>query len=156
MILRYGNYILDVDAAATSAFYARHADTEDCDCPGCRNYRAWTASVDCTLREALVPLGLRPEQVAEIYVNCRNDDGTLFYGGFFHICGKILQSGIVWTEITERSRTMGAESFVELVPGFDIYFEEEVHLLEKDFPTPVIQMEFYTNIPWVLPEPCDY
>ena len=152
MIFEFGNYRLDIDVEATAAFYAG-AEGIGCGCPGCRNYEAWARGLEHFPLEAL---GIAPEKPAEVYVNCADPDGTLLYGGFYHLCGRILRSGMVRTQVSKKVQRVEASSFVELAPGFEVMFTEEVHLPEPGFPAPVIQMEISASLPWLLPEPCDY
>ena len=152
MIFEFGSYRIDVDVSATAAFYAQ-AEPIGCDCPGCRNYEAWAGAWK---NSPLKALGIAPEKPAEVYVNCANSDGTLFYGGFYHLRGRILQSGLKRTQISKKLQRIEACSFAELAPGFEVMFTEEVHLPEPGFPAPIIQMEISASLPWLLAEACEY
>lgn len=157
MIFHIGNYELDIDVEKTSRFYANaNRITDGCDCPGCRNYEAWAASCCAELKHPLEKMGIQLDKAAETYVNCSYEDGSVFYGGFYHLCGKIIRGNRVWDQVDEDHSALNESSFVDLSDYFQIAFTEEIHLLEHDFPLPVIQMEFFATIPWVLPEKCDY
>ena len=157
MIFEFEKYTIDIDVEKTKEFYNR-ADkiTDGCDCSGCRNYEKWATSTSIEIKHILKQLGVQMEKAAEVYVNCPNEDGSVFYGGFYHLCGRILQGGQVWNEISEKHKALNEMSFIELCDGYRVAFTEEIALLEKDFPTPVIQMEILANIPWVLSNQCDY
>lgn len=157
MLVEIGNYILDINVDRTRAFY-QHAQaiTDGCNCQGCRNYTKWASSLSAEPKFILESMGVQLEKSPEVYVNCSNEDGTLFYGGFYHLCGKIIQGKIPWKEIVENTKTFDQDAFVPLTDTFQVAFTEDIALLEKDFPAPVIQMEISADIPFGLPETCEY
>ena len=157
MVFEFGKYILDIDVEKTGAFY-RHAAriTDGCTCQGCRNYEKWASSLSGASRAIFEGMGILPEKSPEVYVNCPNSDGSLFYGGFYHLSGTIMQGSEPWKEISVNISALDEYPFFPLTPGFRAAFTENVALLEKDFPAPVIQMEILANIPFVLPEKCTY
>jgi hypothetical protein len=67
----------------------------------------------------------------------RNDDGTHYYGGFYHCVGRI-------------GHEPGEARLVRITPTMGIWFTAHVALVPKDFPQPILQLEFTGNIPWVL------
>lgn len=157
MLFELGCYMLDIDVEKTREFYLRAGNlTDGCDCQGCRNYAAWAASLSSEPKTTLERMGILLEKTPEVYVNCLNDDGTLFYGGFYHLCGRMLRGKEPWEETTAIMEICDADAFAALTDGYRVAFSEEIALLEKDFPTPVIQMELLANIPFVLPEACSY
>ena len=89
-------------------------------------------------------------------MNCLNPDGTLFYAGFYHICGKLISGSSPWKEIDEMSKSLDENALYKINKDFKIAFQEQVDLLEENFPLPVIQLEFFANIPWVLNEENTY
>ena len=158
MIFEFGKYKLDIDVEKTRAFYRRAGRiTDGCTCQGCRNYEQWVGSSCVEPKHVLEQMGVAMEKACEVYVNCPNEDGSVFYGGFYHLCGRILQEAVVWHEVSEGHAALREMSFVELGGGYQVAFTDEVVLLEDDFPVPAIQMEVMANIPWVLEEPfaCD-
>ncbi len=48
-----------------------------------------------------------------------------------------------------------AETFA-ISDDFHVSFQNEVAMLETDFPLPVIQLEFSVNMPWVLEKENSY
>lgn len=157
MVFEFGKYILDIDVEKTRAFYLGAARiTDGCTCQGCRNYEKWASSLSGASRAIFEGMGILPEKSPEVYVNCPNSDGSLFYGGFYHLSGTIMQGSEPWKEISVNISALDEDPFFPLTPGFRAAFTENVALLEKDFPAPVIQMEILANIPFVLPEKCTY
>lgn len=155
MKMNFGEYEVEIDIERTSAFYQTAAIvTEGCKCQGCRNYEAAAKQLDGTIREFFQKMGVDIRKPAEIYVNCRNEDGTLFYGGFYHVCGTILQGGSAWKQPGESEKE--PTPCYQVTEDFQVSFENRIHLLEKGFPEPVIQLEIYGNVPWVLDETCEF
>lgn len=153
MRMVFGEYIVDLDVQKTRAFY-EHAEelTKSCQCQGCRNYGALSEQMPEKVRDFFQSIGVEISKPAEVYVNCKNEDGTLSYGGFYHICGTILEGKSAWVQ-TGTENEPGACYQVER--NFQISFENKIHLLEEGFPEPVIQMEIYCELPWVLEEQCE-
>lgn len=157
MLFDFGNYVLDIDVEKTRDFYLHaHKITDGCNCQGCRNYEKWAASLSAEPKYTLEDMGILLEKSPEVYVNGPNGDGTLFYGGFYHLCGRIVRGKDPWEKTSENTKTFSEDAFIPLTDAFQIAFTENVVLLEKGFPSPVIQMELLANIPYVLTEKCDY
>lgn len=157
MLFELGDYILDIDVERTRAFYGQaETITDGCNCQGCRNYAQWAKWLSAEPKFILESMGVLLEKSPEVYVNCPNEDGTLFYGGFYHLCGKIVSGKNPWKVIGDRAKALDEDAFVSLGERFQASFTEDIALLEDNFPSPVIQMEISANIPFVLPEKCDY
>lgn len=100
-------------------------------------------------------------KITEAFVNCVNTDNSIYYGGFYHICGKMLKGESAWVEMEPRGdgtivSYWNKENTYEITKDYHISFGEEAALLEKGFPLPVLQIEIEANIPWVLDEECSY
>lgn len=157
MIFELGPFTLDIDVPRTRAFYRTAQNiTDGCNCQGCRNYAAWAERLSGEPRTTLEAMGIDLTKAPEVYVNGPNEDGTLFYGGLYHLCGRIVRGPEIWTEWENRSRSLREEHFVPLADRFRIGFTQDICLLEKDFPAPVIQLELVADLPLVLPEQCSY
>ena len=151
MIFEFGAYRVDIDVEKTRAFYARAAKiTDGCKCPGCRNYEAWAMSLSEEPKDIMEKMGVCLEKPAEAFVNGENADGTMFYGGFYHLCGQILEGRKKYRKDSDGESPIGELCFEELGKGFRAAFTEDIALLEEGFPEPVIQMEIMADIPWLL------
>ena len=151
MLFEIGHYKLDIDIAKNKHFYDR-ADwvTQHCTCDGCLNFEKAVDFLSPTVRTLFANLGVDMKKVRECYVNCTNNDGTLLYGGFYHVCGTLLEGKGGWTNNGENHTYWNSDSAAHIDLNFEISFQNEIDLLEKDFPLPVVQLEFLANIPWVL------
>lgn len=140
MVLHFGENIIDIDVERTREFYKKAANiTDDCRCQGCRNYEIAVDFLPKEVKDFFDMIGADMKKSPEVYVNCLNEDNTLFYGGFYHICGTIIR------------KQPDGETFT-ISENYRIWVEEHSDLLEDNFPLPVIQLEISANIPWVLNE----
>lgn len=87
-------------------------------------------------------IGADIRKAAEVYVNAVNPDGTLFYGGFYYVCGRLLDGN-------------SSEPYI-LQKDFQISFQTECDLVGPGFPKPVLQVDIAANVPWVLKEENTY
>ena len=137
-----GDWILDVDVNATRAAYTSIAqgDPESCGCAYCRNFMAARGSVyPAEVRGFYMQFGISVEREAETYEAGRLEDGRHHYGGWHHFIGRIVES---------------ADRGLEIAPDFSVSFLESKSCAEPAFldVPDVVQIEFFTVLPWVLAE----
>lgn len=156
MIFTFGKFTINVDIEKNREFY-RSAETltKGCDCDGCRNYENAADSFPESVREFFGKLGIDPKKGTEIYVNCSEENGKkLFYGGFYHLCGTVLDGDNAWeTQIIDSTTTIShinEDYQYEIAEGYFVVFSGGEALLENGFPEPVITMDIEFHIPWVL------
>ena len=151
MLMEIGKYKLDIDIEKTRHFYEKAAAvSETCSCDGCQNFGKAVDTLPDMVREFFSNLGIDLRKMCECYVLGVNENGTLLYGGFSHICGKLLKG-----ECSRQQADNDGPVFY-ITPDFSVSFREETDLLEPDFPAPVIQLEFSADIPWVLDKDNSY
>lgn len=157
MLVAFGNYTIDVDVRKTREFYlTAERVTEKCDCDGCLNYEKAANVLPESIKAFFDNLGIDMKKVCECYVNGINKDGTLSYGGFYHICGCLISGESAWRRITETHSFCNDEAMFAITDCFRVSVQNDVHLLEDNFPLPVIQLEFSADIPWVLDKKNSY
>ena len=160
MRLAFGQFILDVDVERTRAYYHSQETGIGCDCSGCRNYERAAEAFSEKLRDFFRTLGIDPGKPAEVYVSYTRADGTLLYGGFYHLCGTLLQGKGGWQAVyagpKNKTSVWKRETCYSVTDRFFIAFTEDIVLLEDGFPTPVLQMEIDASLPWMLEEENDY
>lgn len=153
MIFECGSYKIDVDVDRTKQFYETASRvSEGCSCSGCRNYEKAVQKFPTVITDFFAGLGIDMRCVCEVYVNYANPDGSLFYGGFYHLCGTLLSGKSAWVPTSSTSSYWKDDRTFPVTDNFHISFQQECDLLEKDFPLPALQLELSANIPWVLPE----
>ena len=142
MIFSFPKFALDIDVEKTQAYYkTAHLVSADCSCSGCRNYEQAIELLPEEVLSFFSQLGIEMKKIREAYVNCTNTDDTVFYGGFYHVCGSIVE---------------GESAYLTIAHNFDVSLKDTCDLLEDSFPIPAIQLEISANMPWVLAEKNDY
>lgn len=138
MIFEFSQWVVDIDVEKTREFYNNASFvSEVCPCSGCRNYEKAIDFLPDEVISFFSRLGIEMKKIREVYVNYANADNTVYYGGFYHVCGKIIS---------------GENKGFSVAKDFTVLFQSDCYLLEDNFPVPAIQIEILTNIPWVLNE----
>lgn len=144
MIFEFGSYRMDVDVERTRRWYeAAPTVSQCCDCDGCVNYERAADLFPESVKSFFAALGSDMKKPCEVYVNCANRDGTrLWYGGWWHLCGKLLSA--------QEEKWSVAEGEPFGPGGFRVWFREECVCLPEDFPQSAFELELDADIPWVL------
>ena len=166
MLIKFANFTLDVDVERTRVFYERSdipTMGQQCDCVNCRNFDEAILKTSDTVLDFLRSLGIDPQKPAETFnvTGVLEDDGSIWYSGWYHICGSIVD-----TPETVKTTTLpdGGEQIQYCwehgyTPDSHFPFKvlpiSRLDLIHKDFPNPVIQLEIDTHLPYVLPNPFD-
>ncbi|HEX8599945.1 MAG TPA: hypothetical protein VF952_15705 [Chloroflexia bacterium] len=144
--------MLKVDIEATRAAYTSLplvGSDASCTCAYCRNFREAHQFLPASFLKICDDLGIDPRRPSEVYEIIENEDGTRFYGGWYHLVGKLVRSDDTLLQIEPETKHVGVD---EPNKGFSIKFHTNVALVPDDFPKPVLQMEIFCNIPWMLSE----
>ncbi len=164
MIIEFSSFILDIDVERTRAFYERsdvRPISEQCSCVGCRNFDKAILQASARVTEFLRSIGIDPRKPAEVYdvTGELEKDGTIWYNGWYHVCGTVVESPET-VEVTVRDNGPNVKRYCwehSYSPDPDFPFEVlpilDNALLHKEFPTPVIQLEIDTHLPYVLSIP---
>ena len=156
MIFKLNNCILDIDVERTRAFYERtdiKSIGEQCSCCGCQNFDKVIMEASDRVTEFLRSLGIDPRKPPEVYnvTGLLEKDGTIWYNGWYHVCGTIVKSPgteqVNDAYFREHSYSPDPDCPFKVLPILDNA------LLHEDFPTPVIQLEIDTHLPYVLEAP---
>ena len=164
MIFRFGNYTLDVDVERTRAFYERDdvkTTSEQCVCQGCQNYDGAILTASATVLDFLRSMGIDPRKPAEVFnvTGMQEADGTIWYNGWFHVCGTLVESPETVNETMHEngSRSLSYRWELGYRPDPDYPFvllpTREISLLPEGFPAPALELEMDTRLPWVLSAP---
>lgn len=149
-IVNYMDWVLEVDRKSTEQAYhavsASGADT--CSCSNCKNYVAFRDKVfPAEIKELLDNLGIDYRKEVEIISWEVLPGGLRHIGGWFHFKGRILKGKDYRIPLPGGGYTFDltkvAENFsIGFAKGSDLsFFEDKADL---------VQVEFDTNIPWVI------
>ncbi len=161
MEVQFGPYALDFDVQKTRLFYQKLNNVSDgCSCPGCRNFEKSVEIVPDEVKCLFDSLGIDIKKPAKVYANVVNADGMASYGGFYHLCGRLLSGESAWVTVKSNKKATAfywdTSKIYSVSKDFNVSFVENCSLVEEGFPKPFLQMEIDANIPWVLEEPNDY
>ncbi len=154
MYVRFGRYLLDVDAERTRSFYRTLLPVSArCSCQGCRNYARAAETLPREVLQCFDTLGIDVRKATEVYVNETTPDGGLLYAGWYHLCGALLEGEPPYAEApTGGAVVWDADRTCTVTPDFRLWFEQKKDLLPDGFPEPAVQMEIDAYIPWALDE----
>ena len=159
MIFRFSDFVLDVDVERTRAFYERDdvkTTSEQCVCQGCQNYDGAILTASATVLDFLRSMGIGPRKPAEVYDvmgSQLDENGKVWYNGFYHICGTRIEGEDAWVHTSENSMHLDGDRMYTVDDSFKVSFEEQAFVIHEAFPAPILQMEIDTHLPWVLPTP---
>ena len=157
MIIQTPKFTIDIDTEKTKAYYNTAAlISEGCDCSGCRNYEKAMDTISDEVKSFFAQLGVDMKKASEVYVNCPNADGTTLYGGWYHVCGKMISGESAWSPAESEFMRWDEEKMYLIVDNFGVSASDSCLMLDNDFPRPVVQIEIHADIPWVLEEKNDY
>ncbi len=138
-----------IDPVRTLAAYsqsdARRA--EDCACSCCRN---WIAQRDIEypldLVQFLEMVGVDPHKEAEVWEAGPLDRGYSFNSGWWHFIGEVEGKGEVAIKLDPQRFGKGRDWSVS-------FFAGKTDLKIDTLPdSPIVQVEYSVNLPWVLAE----
>jgi hypothetical protein len=139
--IQLGDQVIRFDRERTRQAYSgmTGGDAERCGCTYCRNFAAQrrTAYPD-VFRSLLDHLGIDPEKEGEVYES--GPEGALrMYGGWLYFAGEVVHSG---------------ERMADTRLGFQYWFTDAKNLPKPavDFGPSVLAVEFWTRLPWVIPD----
>ena len=158
MVFAFGGIVLDIDVKKTRALYERLAPvTAGCSCSGCRNYERAAADFPPEVRTFFSDLGIDPEKACEVISWFAEDGGrSMYYGGFYHLCGSIVSGEDCWTDSDNISIPNQAGYFT-ITNGYSVGFTSRISLPEEALTTPAVQMEIgFHGVPWKLPDENPY
>ena len=159
MRLDFKNFSVEIDAEATRRAYEglRRTD-EGCSCDGCQNFPlAIGKALSEEGRRLFASMGVDPAKATEAYVNCARDEGTIFYGAWYHLFGRIERRGETVPDVTaaewgrDIERDVGDNAFI-------LFSDKRIDLKEDVFSgrADVVQMELFADVPWVMDGPNPY
>jgi hypothetical protein len=101
----------------------------------------------------LEKLGISSNREAEIYHMARLKSGRHLYGGWFHFVGSVISGADAAKQVAEN---IWQPDLAEASEYFSLGFSSRLGLVRESFRgTPLVQLEFTAEVPWVLamPEP---
>lgn len=141
--IRIGKWLLEADIDKTREFYNK--DIVVCDCLYCINYVESCKYLKTTVSDIFNKLGINPTKPAHLSEFPAEEVGTRIYIGEYHLVGKVLEGKLCTFSNFNEMNTFEKENFTA-------GFSEDLEFVPEGFPTPVLQLSYVANIPWVLSE----
>lgn len=152
MNFNFGAFCVDIDVQATQDFYNTYGKTvlEYCDCMNCRNYYVAISTVSSKIRNFFKSIGIDPQKTPEATLWYTDKSGFAHYSLIFHVVGTIIHAIDIYKPFGTTGFQLIPENFYELDNNFKVGFTSKIHLLDKNFPQPCVQVEIITSLPWLL------
>jgi hypothetical protein len=141
--LRIGDQLIRFNRNATIAAYAQiqNGGADRCTCSGCRNFARLRDDIyPNAFRDLLNTLGIDVKKEGEAVHYGPKEARRHLYGGWFYFVGEVIEAG-------ERSTNAGDD--------FQYWTGASFPRPRAAFGKTVAALEFMTQLPWVLEEPCD-
>ena len=159
MRLDFKSFSVEIDAEATRKAYEGLRRTDErCRCDGCQNFPlAIGKALSEEGRRLFESMGVDPAKATEAYVNLARDEGTIFYGAWYHLFGRIERRVETVPDVTaaewgrDIERDVGDNAFI-------LFSDKRIDLKEDVFSgrADVVQMELFADVPWVMDGPNPY
>jgi len=154
--MKVARWTLQHDPNTTRACYAQVAQGSPAarSCIPCRNFAsAFDRAYPPEARAVFNLLGIDYQKAAEVYLNGRLESGLYHYGGWFHFVGSI-ESGSEALQPSGTSTTSFSFHLEALSEHFFIGFSSQLGLVREPFHDhSLVQLEFTTEIPWIISDP---
>ena len=159
MRLDFKNFSVEIDAEATRRAYEGLPRTDErCSCDGCQNFPlAIGKALSEEGRRLFESMGVDPAKATEAYVNFARDEGTIFYGAWYHLFGRIERRAETVPDVTAPE--WGRDVERDVGDNASILFSDKRFDPREDpfrVDANVVQMDLYADVPWVLGKPNPY
>jgi hypothetical protein len=143
--LNIHNWTLEVNVKETYDQY-KNAKWDLCDCTDCLNFFQAMKTISSELFDLFNSLGIIPSKCVHLSEFGPTENGLHLYMGCYHIVGRIKKGKPVDTNSWD-------EHNVAEIDNFSFVFSNDLIFVPGSMPSPVLQMDFSLEIPWVLKEP---
>lgn len=140
-MIKIANWLIEVNVEKTQEFYNKDLDL--CNCLYCNNFVAACKHFNASVLDLFRKLGINPAKPAHLSEFPINEDGNRKYLGQYHLVGRVVKGELCTFSNFKKSNTIEIENF-------KFGFSEDLEFVPKNFPSPVVQLDYDANIPWVL------
>jgi hypothetical protein len=149
-IVKFQDWTFDVDKAWTEQTYTNifGSGADTCECNDCKNYVTYRDSVfPKIIIDLFNDLGIDFRKEVEITTWEILPSGLHHIGGWFHFKGQVLTGKDYRVPLPSGGHTF---DLTRITDNFSIGFAEGNDLTFFEDKTGLVQVEFDTNIPWVI------
>lgn len=155
MIFDFGSLRVEIDVHKIREFYdLAPIITDGCSCDGCRNYISAIDRFPPPVKKFFSKTGFDAKKATEIITwHSEGNGSALHYGGFYHLCGRLIKGNDYWKEDGGRDE----DGLYLISEGYLVGFTNRISLPEDYLPAPAIQMEIdFHAVPWMLEKENSY
>lgn len=153
MIFNFGPYTVDIDIEKTREYYNSLAVRETNCNMGYKNYVAVIPHLPLEVKSFYKAIGVDIYKIREVYVNCVNRDESICYGGFYCICGNIINNN----ELSlHDNKTLKDGYAYALTKDYCIEFIEYENVEDSNSALTNLKIDILANLPWILNETNPY
>lgn len=148
--LKFRDWTFEVDRQLTIRTYEKVSGSgaDGCICNDCKNYVAYRDNVfPSEIKQLFVDLGIDYKKEVEITSFEILENGLHHIGGWFHFKGKVLSGKDYRVPLPSGGYTF---DLTKITDNFEIGFAEGSASTFFDDKIGLVQIEFMTNIPWVI------
>ena len=144
--VKIANWLLEVDTEKTREFYRNDQGADECNCLYCHNFVEAIKSLDTNVLQLFQRLGIRLEKPAHLSDIPISDDKMIrYYVGNYHLVGRVLEGEVSTLSTWDETNTLQ-------INNFRMGFSEQFEFGPKNLSAPILQLDFETDLPWVLEE----
>ena len=140
-------FLANVEETKSAYLSELFEGAESCDCRTCRNLVAQRESEYPTeLCEFLQSVGVNPLKEAEVWAAIPLETGYYDYAGWWHFIGEVEKEGEARIFLGKNEKGESKNWEIQIRPGESV-------MKYKDLPeSPIVQIEYFAHLPWVLDE----
>lgn len=149
-IIAFKDWLLEPNTSSTSKVYENVSlsGAESCNCNNCKNYIANRETVfPIEVKDLFLKLGIDYKKEVEITNWETLPNGLHFIGGWFNFKGKILSGKLCDIPLPSGGFTL---ELTKINENFSIGFSNIITTTFFEDKKDLIQIEFETNIPWLI------
>lgn len=137
-VFEIGPWVIEADAAETRKQYEK-SWADPCDCGSCRNFSEAMNLLPAEKTRLFTQFGIRPAVCHDLGEHGK-ENGLHHYAGSYPIVGRLREGGPKFH--IERAGDI----------RFSFSLPSTTFFIPKDFPDPIIHLDFSLLLPWVLEE----
>lgn len=149
-IVKFKDWTFEVDKALTEQTYQNISGSgaDTCGCNDCKNYVSYRDKVfSKEIIDLFIELGIDYRKEVEIIRWETLPNGLHHIGGWFHFKGQVLTGKDYRVPLPSGGHTF---DLTRIIDNFSIGLAEGSDLTFFEERTGLVQVEFDTNIPWVI------
>lgn len=143
--LKILDWVIEVDRKTTVQAYKKlQSGAQECGCQGCQNFiRIREKFFSKEFLDMLNQLGIDYKKDVEVYDIEDTSCKKRIFSGWYHACGRILQG---WKTPEPKLGEVQELKYIPFDNNCKILIREAHALASKDFPHPILQLEFTFEI----------